>query len=360
MVWGSNARRATAGLMCMGLALSGGCNGWPVGYIPLVMLGEVGFLARGVPIEFALHDRSLTQEERDKLAFLIRARDYCRDVIGLRVGNNFRTFVNLRGRTLAWNLTASRKDAIEAYEWFLPLVGPIPYLGFFNLDRAKAERDRLARAGYDTFIYEVDAFAIPLLPDPVTSRLLERPYGDLADTVAHELTHNTVMTMEDVTYSESLAMFVGRTVAIEFLTVEFGEDSPLIQELLDQYEDDALLRTYLDELIDELTALYESDLSSEEKIAQRRPILEAWRDRFASEALPAMHYPENYEVFGETLLNNAFLLVSKRYNSDQTVFEQVFEMTGRSWPRALDLFRHASTADDPFQYLRDMLDGNGS
>jgi len=235
------------------------------------------------------------------------------------------------------------------------VTGRIPYLGFFRLDQVVAERDRLVEAGYDTFVYEVDAFAVPVLPDPVTSRLLERDYGDLADTVAHELTHNTVMTMEDITYSESLAVFVGRTAAIEFLAVQFGEDSPLIQEAIETYEDDDIFRSHLTELTDEVTALYGSDLSSEEKIAQRKGIFEGWRDRFSSEVLPLLHYPERYEAYGEMTLNNAFLVVNRRYNSDQEIFEQVFEAVGRDWARALDMFKAAGSSDNPIQYLEDFV-----
>ncbi len=348
--------RLSAMLLLLLLSPLAGCTGgWPVGYLPSVLFGELGFLGQRVPIESALDDPTLSDEEQFKLAFLVGARDYCRDVVGLEIGNNFRTFVNLHGGALAWNLTASRKDAIEPYLWYVPLTGPIPYLGFFRLNQAVAERDRLVEAGYDTFVYEVDAYAIPVLPDPVTSRLLQRDYGDLADTVAHELTHNTVMTMRDITYSESLAVFVGRTVAIEFLAVKFGEDSPLIQEAIEAYEDDDVFRSYLTELTDEVTALYDSDLSSEEKIAQRKGIFEAWRDRFNSEALASMHDPDRYRGYGETTLNNAFLVVNRRYNSDQQIFEQAFELVGRDWSRALDLFTAAGNSGNPIQYLEDMV-----
>jgi len=349
------SRRLSVGLMSVVLALTAGCGGWPFGYIPSVVFGELAFLGRRVPIESALNDPALSQEQKDKLSFLLRARDYCRDVVGLEIGNNFRTFVNLHGEPLAWNLTGSRKDALEPYIWHLPLAGPLPYLGFFDRDKALAERARLIAAGYDTFVYEVDAFAIPILPDPVTSQLLDRGYGDLADTVAHELTHNTVMTMEDITFSESLAVFVGRTVAVEFLGIEFGEDSPLIQEAMETYEDDDTFRLFLGELIDELKALYDSDISSEEKIAMRVGVFESWRDRFAEEALPMMHFPEHYEAYGENLLNNAFLVVDRRYNSSQEIFVQAFELVGRDWSRAIDLFAAASNSGSPMQYLEDIV-----
>ncbi len=349
------ARRLVAGLIGIILAMSAGCGRWPPGYLPSAVFGELRLLSQMVAIESALDDPTLSEEERDKLAFLLRARDYCQDVVGLKVGNNFQEFVNLHGKSLAWNLTASRKDAFEPYMWYVPFAGRLPYLGFFSRDQAVAERSILVDAGYDTFIYEVDAFALPFLPDPVTSRILRRNYPDLADTVAHELTHNTVMSKTDVVFSESLAVFVGRRVAIEFVGVEFGEDSALIEEALNQYEDSDTFGAYLADLTEELTALYSSDLSSAEKITRRQEVFEAWRDRFKTEALPQMNNPEAYEGFGDTLLNNAFLLVNTRYNSNQDLFEQAFELAGRDWARALDLFEAAADAPDSFQYLTDIV-----
>ena len=94
MAWCMITRRLPAGLMSIVLLLTVGCGGWPFGYIPSVVVGELAFLGRRVPVERALNDPTLSEEQKDKLAFLLRARDYCRDVVGLESGNNFRTFAS--------------------------------------------------------------------------------------------------------------------------------------------------------------------------------------------------------------------------------------------------------------------------
>lgn len=337
----------------VGVGISG-C-GWPPGYLPSVIVGEVDFIGSMVPIEMALDDPTLTDQEREKLAFLIRARDYASQVVGLNVGNNFQSFVNLGGESLAWNLSASRKDAIDPYLWHLPLVGPIPYLGFFDLDQARVERDRLVELGYDTFLYEIDSYAVWVLPDPVSSPLLQRDYGYLADVVIHELLHNTVIKLDDMTFSESLAVFVGRTADIEFLAAEFGPDAPIIDETRRRYEDEDRFNAFLQELIAELNTFYEGDLPSAEKIAAREGIFESARDRFAAEVLPLMNNPSDYEGFTIFPFNNAFLLVNVRYNSYQDVFAGIYEMTGRDWRQSLALFGQAALEDNPVQFLQDRL-----
>jgi predicted aminopeptidase len=330
----------------------------PPGYIPSVVAGELKFLSQRQPIEEGLANPMLTDEERDKLSFLIRARDYGEQVIGLNVSNNFQEFVYLGDEPLAWSLSASPRDAIEAYVWDIPIAGPLPYLGFFDLDQAKRERDRLVDRGYDTFMYEVDAYALPYLPDPVTSRVLRRGYGDLADVVMHELTHNSVSNSGDATFSESVAVFVGRQAGEEFLAEEFGPDAAIIQETRDGYEDQELFNGFMRELVAELTALYESGKSSEEILAAREVIFEATKVRLADEILPLMNNPSLYEPYTEVKFNNAFLLVNVRYNSSQELFEQAYEVSDRNWSVTLRTFAQASRADDPWQFLADYVESN--
>lgn len=338
-------------LVGLGAWAMAGCS-LPPGYISSAIRGELAFLGKMVPIEVGLANPELTDEQRDKLAYMIRARDHAEQVIGLVVGNNFRHFVYLGDGDLAWNLSASRSDALEPYVWSIPVIGQLPYLGFFELSQAEAERDRLIRMQFDTFIYPIDGFALPILPDPVTSVALARSYGQIADLVFHELTHNTVNKLEDTTFSESLAVFVARTASREFLAVEFGEDAPEITELLEEHEDEARFIAFVHDLFDELEAFYASDLSAEEKRQGRGAIFDAARARFAEDVLPLMHNQAGYEGYAEYPFNNAFLLLHQRYYTDLDVFAAAFELVGREWEAAFALFAEAAAADDSLAYLR--------
>jgi len=343
-------------LWAVGPLLIGGCGCYELGYSTSVAIGELNFLVSAVPIEEALDDPALTDEQREKLALAIRARDYAEQVIGLNVGTSYRTFVNLNGKPLAWNLSASRKDAVEAYYWDVPFVGPIPYLGYFEFDQAVAERDWLVAQGYDTLIYEIEAYStIGLLPDPMTSSLLKNDATRFIDTIIHELLHNTVWSGWNTVFDESLAVFVARTGAMEFLTSEFGPEDPLVQQARENYADTELFNAFLDQLRAELDELYGRDLSRDEKIEARQPIFEAARQRVADELLPAMNNPATYETYATFDFNNAFMLVNERYHTDFDLFANVYELAGRNWATALDLFRQAAESEDPFAFLRNLL-----
>jgi predicted aminopeptidase len=318
--------------------------------------GQFRLLSSVEPIEVALEDPSLSEEQRDKLAFVVRVRDYAEHVIGLNAGDSYRSFANLGDEPLAWNLSAARKDAFEAYFWDLPLVGSLPYLGFFDYDQALAERDRLVDEGWDTLVYEVDAYStIGLLPDPLTSALLRRDRISLADTVMHELLHNTIFQPGETTFNESMATFVGRQAGLEFLAFEYGAGSDVLVEAHRNYQDEDRHAAFIAGLIAEVRTLYEQDLSSEEKIAQREAIFESGRQRYATEVLPYLHDRTGYETYTTFKYNNAFLLANVRYNNDQDVFAAVYEMTGRNWAHTLSIFAEAANAPMPFQYLRDVV-----
>lgn len=359
------ARKRVGVLAGFMLAMLAGCmpgsDAWTWQYALNAAAGEMNYLARAVPIEQGLNDATLTQEQRDKLSIVIQARDYAEQVVGLNVGNSYRSFVNLGDEALAYNLSASRKDAIEAYSWNIPVVGPMTYLGFFNYDDAIAERDYLVSQKYDTFIYEIDAFStLGYLPDPVSSALLRRSVPSLADTVIHECLHNTIWSAYSEVYNESLATFVGRTGGLAFIAQEFGADSPLLQQTTDGYEDNARINVFLSGLADEVNALYARDISYDEKLAGREVIFEAARQRFKAEVQPTLHDGDRYAVYGTLAYNNAFLLVNVRYNSDLQVFRDVYESVGQSWPQSLEVFQQAARSTDPFAYLHDYLAARAS
>jgi predicted aminopeptidase len=177
----------------------------------------------------------------------------------------------------------------------------------------------------------------------------------LADTVVHELLHNTIWNTGNTVFNESLATFVGRTGAMEFLAYEFGGDSELLTEAANLYENVDHIDAFLKQLASDVEALYAQDIPREEKIAQREAIFEAGRQRFKAEVQPLLHDPEAYSGYGTLNYNNAFLLVNVRYNSDLDVFADVHESTGRSWPASLDIFRQAAASSDPFAFLRTYL-----
>ena len=337
--------------------LLAGCD-VDLNYILSSALEQSAMSRHAVPLEEAIAEGDLTDEQVAKLELIIDAREYARSVIGLDVGRNYERFYDSDGEAVAFNVSASPKDAFDPYIWRVPVVGAVPGLGF--LDRALAEREARKRAdeGLDVFMFEVDAYSLlGFTSDLVLAPMLERSNISIAETIFHELLHGTIWRRGDADFDESLATFVGRTAALEFFAVHYPEQPELVQEAAEYFEDadcfsDAMLALY-----EELDGYYgRTDLSSAEKIEGRQAVFDAGGLRFQDEVLPLMNRPERYEWATSITANNAWMLAIRRYHLDLDVFGQVHSATGGDWGATLDVFGAAARDSDPYGYLRRWLD----
>jgi len=339
-------------------ATCAGC-GVDFAYLLPAVAGQIDILLHTVPIEQAIADGNLSDEQVRKLVLVQDSRNYARDVIGLNVGDHYTRFYNAGDDAVAYNLSASRRDRFEPYVWTFPLVGSVPFLGFFDLAPAELRADELRDQGYDVFIYEVDAYyALGIFSNPILSPMLERPDESLIDTVIHELTHATMTRFGDTDFNESLATFVGRTGALAYLKDRYAAEPERQTLALARFEDNDRYSAFALELYQELDAYYRSDLPAEAKILGREAIYQAGRERFAAEVLPLMNIPENYAWVDRMPANNAFMLGIRRYNLDLAAFDAVFQAVNRDWSRALEVFAAAARADDAYAFLHGWVAGD--
>jgi len=353
---GSGGRRRAAALLVVpALCALAGCDA--LVYVAHVAEGQLAIQGRTEPIDAVLASGRLSEDEQTKLRLLVRARDFAAEVIGLEVGDSYTTFYDTGDDPLAFNLSAAYRDALRPYTWFFPVVGEVPYLGFFDESYMRAVEEQLQARGLDTFSYELDAYStLGLFDDPVRSSMLRRGTLSLVETVIHELVHNTIWRPGATEFNESLATFVGRQGAIEFLRAEFGEESGWPAAAAAYYADTDAVNAFLFELYHELERYYAQPLDSASKIAGREAVYQAARERFAQQILPTLNYPESFAGYAELPTNNAWLLGHCRYNLDLSLFEEIYAAAGQDWTSALAVFREAAAAPgDPFDYLRDLL-----
>lgn len=348
-------RKITIVLAPLGLgALFCGCN---LPYIVHSGLGEARVLARTVPMDRALKNPRLSAPERDKLRWVCRVRDYARDTLGLKTGKSYLGFYDTEGRPAVWNLSASRKDALQPYSWTFPIVGKFDYLGYFDKAAAEDHARRLEKKGYDTVIYGAGAYSTAgWFADPFFSSLLKHDKAALAETVIHELTHNTVFVKNDSNFTESVASFVGRTGSLQFIAATMGEGSDLYKQAINDIEDEKVANEFLAGVYRDLEAFYaRKDLSSAQKIAQRDKVFLVHRERFKTQYLPRFHRPEAMKACGELPVNNARILLNRRYNYPSDLFEKVYRACGQDLKEAIGVFAQAAKSKNAWQFLRDWL-----
>jgi len=330
-----------------------GC-GVELGYALYAVGGQLAFLAQTVPIDRAIAEGGLSDEQVRRLKLVQDARQFARDQLGLFIDNSFERLYEAGGGPAVINVSAARQDALEPRTWTFPFAGAVESLGFFDQSTADVWIERLKAEGLDVFVYEPWAYTVGYpLHNPVLSPLLEQPDDVIVDVVLHELLHATIFRPDDAAFNESLATFVGQEGSLRYWRARHPGEPQRAQLATNRFADRDRYRAFVLETYEQLAAFYASDLSAEDKLTGRRSLFESAKARFTNEIQPLMHYPESYEFVDDLEMNNAFLLLVRRYNLDLDVFQAVLDAAGGNWSAALDLFRQAAaTRGDPFQFLR--------
>jgi predicted aminopeptidase len=340
--------------LLFGLALVAGSTLFcSPGFVIRAGVEEAKILSRRQPIEAVIADPATSPETRAKLELVRMAANYADREIGLDVGNSYTSFSQLDRDTLLLVVTASAPDRFRAHTWWFPIVGRVPYKGFFNPDHALAEAVRLQERGLDTHVRTAGAFStLGWLPDPLLSTLLNRDDIALASTVIHELVHNTVFLSGQVRFNESFANFVGYVGAAEMFCAVEGEDGARCVAARQSWRDGMLFSEALQRLVSSLEALYErDDLTSEEKVAARDVVIGRWRAEYEREVVPRLH--RSFRTYHERPINNATLIGTRLYYHRLGLFDQVYRAMGvplRDAVRAMIDAVEASPAE-PFEAI---------
>src|SRR5581483_7422458 len=185
--------------------------GTPTGrYLVRAAWEEGKILAHRRPIPEVIADSSTPPEARDKLRLVLAARDFAQDTIGLKAKRSFTTYTRVDHDTLVMVLGAAYRDQLRAYTWWFPIVGSVPYKGYFDFAAAERAAASLRDKGFDAYVRPTSAFStLGFFNDPLLSSSLHADTIDLANTVIHELTHNTYYAAGRATFNESFASFVG-------------------------------------------------------------------------------------------------------------------------------------------------------
>lgn len=325
----------------------------------------LGYLGRAVPLESlaatspagasAEHPAKLPPEEaaanEETRRFVERVRDirrFAMEELGLAESANYTRYVELDRDYLAAVVSAAAKDSFTRHEWSYPVVGRMPYKGFFNVKDARKEREKLQKKDLDVWVRQVDAFStLGWFKDPLYSYM--KKYSDyrLADLLIHELLHATVYLKGHSQFDEELAEFVGSEGARLYIEKKFGSDSAEYRGLIDSEIDSAAYVAYIQDLIAELDLLYKGDASREEKLEKKAEIIRASQERFEAE-YETRFQSENYRGFATLPVNNAYLELYRLYYAEGSFFRDLYEKSGRDLPKYIAAVKTLKAkGDDP-------------
>jgi predicted aminopeptidase len=280
--------------------------------------GQLHIIWNAKPVEIFLNDPAFPDSLKAKLRLIEEVRRFAIDSLGLKDTKNYKTLYDQKGEEIMWVVTASEPFRLVAKEWIFPVVGAVPYKGFFNMKLALAEQSQLEDEGWDVSVRNPGGWStLGWFRDPILSGMLLRNEGDLAGLIIHEMVHATIFVKDSVDFNENLASFIGDQGAELFMRYRFGRESPEYQRYVREGND---YERYVDHILrgsDYLDSVYAAidGRTMEEKIKIKETSIRKIMTALDSLSLQALSNPSKKLL--NTLPNNAYFMSFRRYQMNQ-------------------------------------------
>jgi len=310
LVW---ARRVTLGLLALTAAFLGLV---PIGrYLARAGFEEGKILARRQPIAAIIADSATDAVLRAKLQLVLDARQFALDSLGLHAS------------TLVLVLSAAYRDSLAFRTWWFPVIGSVPYKGFFDFEQGKREAKAVDSAGFDAVLRPASAFSTlgwfndPLLPTTLALDTLE-----LANTVIHELVHTTYYAPGQAVFNESLANFVGSRGAERFFRARGQLHAA--EEVVRRWDDEMVFGEFWSGLYGALDSAFQAHPGDKPaRLIARDTVFARARVHLRTTLAPRLRTMDSTSI-ARVRLNTAAVMARRIYLTDLSVFERVHRRAG--------------------------------
>ena len=296
--------------------------GSPLPYLLKAGRYQADMLMGAVPHERLLNDPHVSTETKDKLLEISEILAFARK-LGLSHNGQYET-INPTFHARIHNVVAAPRLSFAAKTWWFPIVGTVPYLGFFEERDARHLERALHQEGFDTAVRTAGAYStLGWFKDPILPHMLIWSEYRTANTLFHELTHATTWITGSAEFNESFANYVGQKGALSYMAAKYGNSSEQLKEIEMALDD----RTTAHEIIENVKIELEQIYENEEdpiwvRIAKKRAVLASIPFRLASDTL---HDSSTIiRAYRQNEWNNATLRQFGTYNSNVDYFDKIF------------------------------------
>jgi len=294
----------------------------PVRYVTQAAAGQEELNRRGIAIREIVDGEHLDKRTRSLLAKVEGIKAFG-ERHGLRRTRNYERYVWLGRPAVVWVVSACDPLAFRPRAWRFPIVGSISYTGWFDRAEAKAYADDLARQGWDVDVRPSQAYStLGWFDDPILSTMIgpgDDALGELADVVLHETLHATFYVPGQSTLNESVASFYGDGLGRKYLEETTGRESSELAAFVAARARSERRGAVMKRAYEELSKLYASRLSREDKLAEKKRIVDNVRA----------------ELELRRPLTNATLIQYKTYGSGKAELDAVLASCGGDYRRML-------------------------
>lgn len=314
---------------------------------------EAKILSRRRPITAIVADSATLPVVRQKLRLVLSARTFAAESLHLEARQSFTTFSQLRSDTLVLVLSGVYRDQLKPKTWWFPIVGRVPYKGFFDVGLAKRSAAQLDADGFDVYLRPASAFStLGWFNDPLLSTTLRGDSIDLANTVIHEITHNTFYAPGRADFNESFANFVGARGAAWFFR---SRGSPAAAEEAEaRWSDEKVMAGFWARLYHSVDSAFKAHPDDRNaRLAARDTIYRAARQTLIHD-LGRKLRTIGPRALERMRLDNGALLAHRIYLTDVDVFDALLERERGNLPATVQRIIELAKSDskNPFDAVR--------
>jgi predicted aminopeptidase len=284
--------------------------------------GQLNIIWNARPVETFLADPTFPDSLKQKLRLITEVRKFAIDSLGLKDTENYKDMFDQKGEEIMWVVTASEPFQLKAKQWDFPVVGSVPYKGFFKKELAFDLRAQLIDEGWDVSIRNPGGWStLGWFKDPILSKMLERSDGDLANLIIHEMSHATIFVKDSIDFNENLATFIGDRGAEKFLEYRYGKDSPAYKSYFTEDDDYIKFADHMLRGSEKLDSLYKT-MSEDDPIDEKKTLKTSLIQQIVSSLDTLTLSTENKpsKRYEKVLPNNAFFMNFRRYQAKQDQF----------------------------------------
>ena len=293
-------------------------------YGALQAKGQILILFKARPIATYLDDADYPDSLKLRIQQIQQIKAYS-EKIGLKPTNNYTSLYDQKNKVSLWNLSACQPYKFENKTWYFPFLGSFGYKDFFDLSQAQIERKYLEKEGFDTRIRSVNAWStLGWFKDPILSNLLNKTEAQIAETLFHELTHNTLFFKNRLQFNENLASFFGKKTSIDYLNFFYGPNAEQMTDYLSDLEDSEKFRQHILRGKQILDVLYQSFAATDDlnfKAAKKNKTIRNIVNHLDTIQFSNINYSS---IFNESLPNNTYFMSYTRYYAEEQELDSIF------------------------------------
>ena len=297
-------------------------------YYSHVLRGGYAVLQAREPIDEILADPARDAALKARLKGVQAARRFAASALALPDNGSYTEFSELHRPFVVWNVFAAPELSLAPVTHCFLIAGCVAYQGFYDVDRARAEAQRLEAEGNESFVGGVSAYStLGWFDDPVLSSMLLWDEERLAATIFHELSHQLAYVQDDTAFNESYAKFVELEGLRQWRRAR-GLPEALPPDL-------AFEEVFIGRMLQArtaLAALYAGPETEAAKRAGKQLVFDTLKADM-QRLIEAAQAGPGYSRFFATPMNNAKLLPFGLYHQWRPAFAVLFEQQGRDWPR---------------------------